>query len=97
MHTAGFTFADARVEVRVKMPDMTGGQWPSIWFLPAWEDDGAEIDLFEGGFVAKAINPNHLMAVKLFSRGNQQQFLDAALTCPPTITLTRWNTGRALD
>jgi hypothetical protein len=74
--TAGFTFADARVEVRAKMPDLRGGQWPSIWFLPAFQDDGAEIDLFEGGFLAKAINPNLLMAVKLFNRGNQQQFLD---------------------
>ena len=76
VHTAGFTFADARVEVRAKMPDLRGGQWPSIWFLPAFQDDGAEIDLFEGGFLAKAINPNRLMAVKLFNRGNQQQFLD---------------------
>jgi hypothetical protein len=76
VHTAGFTFADARVEVRAKMPDLRGGQWPSIWFLPAFQDDGAEIDLFEGGFLAEAINPNRLMAVKLFNRGNQQQFLD---------------------
>jgi hypothetical protein len=76
VHTAGFTFADARVEVRAKMPDLRAGQWPSIWFLPAFQDDGAEIDLFEGGFLAKAINPNRLMAVKLFNRGNQQQFLD---------------------
>jgi hypothetical protein len=76
VHTAGFTFKDARVEVRAKMPDLTSGQWPSIWFLPAWDDDGAEIDLFEGGFLSKTINPNQLMAVKLFSGGNQQQFLD---------------------
>jgi hypothetical protein len=76
VHTAGFTFADARVEVRAKMPDLTSGQWPSIWFLPAWDDNGAEIDLFEGGFLAKTINPKQLMAVKLFSSGNQQQFLD---------------------
>ena len=76
VHTAGFIFADARVEVRAKMPDLTGGQWPAIWFLPASEDNGAEIDLFEGGFLAKTINPNQLMAVNLFSRGNQQQFLD---------------------
>jgi Glycosyl hydrolases family 16 len=76
VHTAGFTFADARVEVRAKMPDLSGGQWPSIWFLPAWEDNGAELDLFEGGFLADAISPNRLMAVKLFSSGNQQQFLD---------------------
>jgi len=76
VRTAGFTFADARVEIRAKMPDLTSGQWPSIWFLPAWDDNGAEIDLFEGGFLTKTINPNQLMAVKLFSSGNKQQFLD---------------------
>jgi hypothetical protein len=76
VRTAGFTFVDARVEVRAKMPDLTGGQWPAIWFLPAWDDNGAEIDLFEGGFLAETINPNQLMAVKLFSPGNQQQLLD---------------------
>jgi hypothetical protein len=76
VHTAGFTFVDARVEVRAKMPDMTGGQWPAIWFLPAWDDQGAEIDLFEGGFRAGAIKPNHLMAVNLISGGNQQHVVD---------------------
>jgi beta-glucanase (GH16 family) len=77
VHTAGFTFADARVEVRAKMPDLTGGQWPAIWFLPAGDDDnGVEIDLFEGGFLSKTISPNQLMAVKLFSSGNQQQFVN---------------------
>jgi hypothetical protein len=75
-HTAGFTFKDARVEVRAKMPGLTGGQWPSIWFLPAWDDHGAEIDLFEGGFLSETIHPNQLMAVKLVDSGNQQRFLD---------------------
>jgi hypothetical protein len=76
VHTAGFIFKDARVEVRAKMPDLTGGQWASIWFLPAWDDDGAEIDLFEGGYLSGTINPNQLMAASLHSSGNQQQFLD---------------------
>jgi Glycosyl hydrolases family 16 len=76
VHTAGFIFADARVEVRAKMPDLTSGQWPAIWFLPAWDNHGAEIDLFEGGFLSKTTNPNQLMAVDLFSSGNRQQFLD---------------------
>jgi hypothetical protein len=75
-HTPGFTFADARVDIRALMPDLTGGQWPAIWFLPAWNNNGAEIDLFEGGFLAKTIHPNRLMAVNLISSGNQQQFLD---------------------
>jgi Glycosyl hydrolases family 16 len=74
VHTAGFTFADARVDVRAKMPDLSSGQWPAIWFLPAW-NDGAEIDLFEGGFLAKAINPSRLMASNLISGGKQQQQL----------------------
>jgi hypothetical protein len=76
VHTAGFTFKDARVEVRAKMPDLTGGQYSSIWFLPAWDSQSAEIDLFEGGYLSKTINPNQLMAVDLQSSGNQQQFLD---------------------
>jgi hypothetical protein len=76
VHTAGLTFVDARVEVRAKMPDLTGGQWPAIWFLPAPGSQGAEIDLFEGGFLAEKIDSNHLMAVNLFTAGNQQQFVD---------------------
>lgn len=76
VHTAGFTFVDARVEVRAKMPDLTSGQWPSIWFLPARDGDGAEIDLFEGGYLSRTINPSQLMALHLQSRGNEQQFLD---------------------
>jgi beta-glucanase (GH16 family) len=76
VHTAGFTFTDARVDVRAKMPDLTGGQWPAIWFLPAWDGNGAEIDLFEGGFLAKSINPNQLLAIKVFGSGNRQRFLD---------------------
>lgn len=74
--TAGFTFLDARVEVLAKMPDLSGGQWPSIWFLPAQGGSGAEIDLFEGGFLANGIAPNHLMAVNLVDSGNEQQFVD---------------------
>jgi beta-glucanase (GH16 family) len=79
VETAGFTFADARVEVRAKMPDLTGGQWPAIWFLPAQGGRGAEIDLFEGGFLAKGTNPNHLMALKLFNGDNQQQLVDCGV------------------
>lgn len=76
VHTAGFTFKDARVEVKAKMPDLTGGQWASIWFLPAWDDGSPEIDLFEGGYLSDRIHPNQLMAANLLSRGNEQQFLD---------------------
>jgi hypothetical protein len=76
VHTAGFTFADALVEVRAKMPDLTGGQWPAIWFLPAENSDGGEIDLFEGGFLAKGVSPNRTMAVKLFTNGNAQRLVN---------------------
>ncbi len=76
VHTAGFTFADARVVVRAKMPDLTGGQWPAIWFLPAFNNNGGEIDLFEGGWFAKGASPNRLMAVKVFTSGNQQQLVN---------------------
>jgi hypothetical protein len=76
VHTSGVTFVDARVEIRAKMPDLTGGQWPAIWFLPAPGNHGPEIDLFEGGFLNKTVDPNHLMAVDLFTDGNRQQFLD---------------------
>jgi len=77
--TAGFTFADARVEVRAKMPDLTAGQWPAIWFLPAQDGRGAEIDLFEGGFLADGTDPSHVMALKLFNGGNQQQIVDSGV------------------
>jgi Glycosyl hydrolases family 16 len=76
VHTAGFTFADARVEIRAKMPDLTGGQWPAIWFLPAPGGGGSEIDLFEGGYLTRGISPNRLMALNLHTSGNQQQFID---------------------
>lgn len=73
---SGFTFADARVEVLAKMPDMTSGQWPSIWFLPANDSADAEIDLFEGGYVADKVNPNHLMSVRLAGRRNRQHLVN---------------------
>lgn len=76
VYTTGFTFADARVEVRAKMPDLTGGQWPSIWFLPAPGSSGGEIDLFEGGLLTHVNNPNQLMAVNLFTKGNLHHLVD---------------------
>ena len=76
VHTTGFTFADAHVEVRAKMPDLTSGQWPSIWFLPAQGDSGGEIDLFEGGLLAQQAPPNQLMSINMPHSDNVQQFLD---------------------
>ena len=76
VHTAGFTFADARVEVRAKMPDLTGGQWPSIWFLPARATTVRRSTCSRAAISPRRSNPNRLMAVKLFTSGNRQQFLD---------------------
>ena len=95
VRTAGFTFQDARVEVRAKMPDLTGGQWPSIWFLPAWDDNGAEIDLFEGGFLPSRSTLTNSWRSSCSAAATSSNSWIAALTCPPAITLTRWNTGRA--
>lgn len=50
------------VQVKAKMPDMTEGTWPAIWFMPNSPTDQApEIDLFEGGWLGA--NPNELMHV----------------------------------
>jgi len=40
------------VQVNAKMPDMTAGMWPAIWFMPDTPTSPVpEIDLFEGGFL----------------------------------------------
>jgi beta-glucanase (GH16 family) len=48
-----FQFTGGYVQFSVKMPnDLADGGWPALWFLPGTgtAGDGAEIDLFEGGF-----------------------------------------------
>jgi hypothetical protein len=48
------------VQVKAKMPDMSDGMWPAIWFLPSTPISSApEIDLFEGGW--SGTDPNELM------------------------------------
>ena len=48
------------VQVKAKMPDMTAGMWPAIWFASATSTSTApEIDLFEGGW--KSADPNETM------------------------------------
>ena len=48
------------VQVKAKMPDMTAGKWPAIWFLPSKANKSVpEIDLFEGGWSGS--NPNALI------------------------------------
>ena len=39
------------VQAMIKMPDMTQGMWPSMWFLPAGPGAFNEIDDVQGGFV----------------------------------------------
>jgi beta-glucanase (GH16 family) len=39
------------------MPDMNYGAWPAFWFMSAGvNNDAAEYDLYEGGFVASGVN-----------------------------------------
>jgi hypothetical protein len=65
-NTTGFTFDDAYVEVRAKMPDdLQCGGWPAIWFLAAPGSSGKEIDLLEGGFTKGNVNLAHIMATTL--------------------------------
>jgi len=52
------------VQVKAKMPDVTQGMWPAIWFLcgPACSGEH-EYDAYEGGFLGS--NENRLMATTL--------------------------------
>jgi hypothetical protein len=64
--TTGFTFTNAYVEVRAKMPNnIQFGGWPGIWFLAGPGSNGGEIDLVEGGFTKAGVNPAHVMATTL--------------------------------
>ena len=38
------------VQARIKVPDMTQGMWPSLWFLPSRSGPSNEIDSVQGGF-----------------------------------------------
>ena len=40
------------VQIKAKMPNMTDGMWPAIWFMPAVAGTSVnELDGYEGGFV----------------------------------------------
>jgi beta-glucanase (GH16 family) len=56
------------VQVRAKMPDMTQGMWPAIWFLrgPTGSPDN-EIDLFEGGATGGSYPQNHAGHTNFFA------------------------------
>lgn len=74
--TQGFTFQDAYVEVRAKLPYTGNGSWPAIWFLAGPGGNGVEIDLHEGGFLDGSVNPDHIFACNLHSSGNMQYLID---------------------
>ena len=38
------------VQAKIKLPDMTQGMWPGLWFLPAVPGPFNEIDFVQGGF-----------------------------------------------
>jgi len=78
--TQGFTFQDAFVEVRAKLPYTGNGSWPAIWFLPGPGGNGAEIDLHEGGFLDGSVNPDRVFACNLNSTGNVQYLIDAGFS-----------------
>jgi len=66
------------VQVRAKMPDMTTGEWPSIWLL----DDttgGNELDLFEGGYYKSGVPYNQVMASNVHTSGNSQKIVDTGV------------------
>lgn len=76
INTPGFTFQDAYVEVKAKMPYSGNGSWPSIWFLPGPGGSGGEIDLFEGGFTSGSLDPDTVFACNLHTSGNVQYKID---------------------
>ncbi len=46
------------VQARIKLPDMTQGMWPSLWFLPGGSGPFNEIDFVQGGFYGGPSNVN---------------------------------------
>lgn len=76
INTPGFTFQDVYVEVKAKMPYSGNGDWPAIWFLAAPGYNGAEIDLFEGGFTLGSVDPDRIFACDYHGGGATQQKTD---------------------
>ena len=46
------------VQARIKVPDMTQGLWPCLWFLPAGSGPINELDFVQGGFYGGPSNVN---------------------------------------
>ncbi len=60
------------VQVRAKMPDLSQGMWPAIWFLCGVScPSDNEFDGFEGGWLASS--PDDIMHSDYFAGGGQQQ------------------------
>ena len=58
------------VQVKAKMPDMTDGMWPSIWFMPAVAGTSVnELDGYEGGFTFHGL-PNQVVHSTYFPTGS---------------------------
>jgi hypothetical protein len=78
--TKGFTFDNAYVEVRAKMPSgLADGGWPAIWFMSAPGSSGGEIDLVEGGYTKGSANPAQIMAINVHQTGADQMLYDAGV------------------
>ena len=63
------------VQVRAKMPDVSQGMWPAIWFLPPTAGTPYnEFDGYEGGWLlGNSASPNEVMHSDYFSNQGQQQ------------------------
>ena len=64
------------VQAKMKLPDMTAGMWPSLWFMPPSSGPSNEIDGFEGGFENSGLGPqNQLIHYDYFSPAGEIQHL----------------------
>jgi beta-glucanase (GH16 family) len=63
-----FTLRSGYVQIKARMPDVSQGGWPAIWFIDPNSDGGSqEIDLQEGGFVANGVGlPRNTPANRIF-------------------------------
>jgi beta-glucanase (GH16 family) len=64
-----FTLRSGYVQIKVKMPNVSYGSWPAIWFInPKGGGGSQEIDLQEGGFTAKSAKlPGRTPENKIFA------------------------------
>ena len=61
------------VQVKAKLPDMTQGMWPGVWFLPAQRGTAFnELDFIQGGFTG-AGPVNQVNAFDYFAPGGEHQ------------------------